>query len=62
MVLEVTGSASTIVYQPLPTDDPTRRRPDITLAQAELGWSPTVALRDGIARTAAYLAPIVRPS
>ncbi len=62
VVLEVTGSASTIVYQALPTDDPTRRCPDITLARTELGWSPTVALRDGIARTAEYLAPIVRPS
>jgi dTDP-glucose 4,6-dehydratase len=62
LVLEVTGSDSGLVYQPLPTDDPTRRCPDITLAQKELGWSPTVSFRDGIARTAEYLAPIVRPS
>ncbi len=62
LVLEVTGSASELAYAPLPTDDPTRRCPDITLARAELGWAPTVDLREGIARTAAYLAPIVRPT
>jgi dTDP-glucose 4,6-dehydratase len=62
VVLEVTGSASSLVYQPLPTDDPTRRCPDITLARRELGWSPTVALRDGIARTMEYLAPLVVPA
>ncbi|MGP0030904.1 MAG: UDP-glucuronic acid decarboxylase family protein [Acidimicrobiales bacterium] len=55
LVLEVTGSASTVAFEPLPTDDPTRRRPDITLARRELGWSPTVELRDGIARTVSYL-------
>jgi dTDP-glucose 4,6-dehydratase len=61
VVLEVTGSASSMVFQPLPTDDPTRRCPDITLARRELGWSPTVSLRDGIARTMEYLAPLVVP-
>jgi dTDP-glucose 4,6-dehydratase len=60
VVLEVTGSASPITFAPLPVDDPTRRCPDISLAQAALGWKPTVALRDGIAATAAYLAPRVR--
>ena len=49
-------------FEPLPTDDPTRRCPDITLARATLGWSPSTELRDGIARTIAYLAPIVTPS
>jgi nucleoside-diphosphate-sugar epimerase len=62
VVLEVTGSTSTITYQPLPTDDPTRRCPDITLARSALGWSPTTELRVGIARTVEYLAPIVMPS
>jgi dTDP-glucose 4,6-dehydratase len=55
-VLEVTGSASEVVFEPLPTDDPTRRCPDITLARTELGWSPTVGLREGIERTIAYFA------
>ncbi len=59
LVLEVTGSRSTIVYEDLPTDDPTRRCPDITLATEQLGWSPDTALRDGIARTIEYLAPQV---
>ena len=56
LVLEVSGSTSTIMFEPLPTDDPTRRCPDITLARTELGWSPTIELRDGIARTIEYLA------
>jgi dTDP-glucose 4,6-dehydratase len=62
VVLEVTGSDSSIVHKPLPTDDPTRRCPDITKAQAELGWSPTIELRDGIARTMEYLAQRVVPA
>ncbi|HEX3794308.1 MAG TPA: UDP-glucuronic acid decarboxylase family protein [Acidimicrobiales bacterium] len=57
LIIELTGSGSTVTFEELPTDDPTRRCPDITLAQRELGWSPTVALRDGIARTIEYLAP-----
>jgi dTDP-glucose 4,6-dehydratase len=54
-VLEVTGSSSEIVYEPLPVDDPTQRRPDITLAREVLGWEPQVDLREGLARTAAFL-------
>jgi nucleoside-diphosphate-sugar epimerase len=60
LVLELSGSDSPITFEPLPTDDPTRRCPDITLAITELGWQPKVALRDGIARTLTYLAPRVR--
>jgi nucleoside-diphosphate-sugar epimerase len=59
LVLEVADSDSPIVYLPLPTDDPTRRCPDITLAISELGWKPTTDLRDGLAATVAYLAPRV---
>jgi nucleoside-diphosphate-sugar epimerase len=59
-VLEVTGSESGIVFQPLPTDDPTRRCPDITLARTELGWEPRVGLREGIERTIEYFAERVR--
>jgi nucleoside-diphosphate-sugar epimerase len=62
LVLEVTGSRSTIVYEALPTDDPTRRCPDITLATEQLGWSPTTELRDGIARTIEYLATRLDPA
>ena len=51
MVKELTGSKSEIVFQPLPQDDPVRRRPDITLAKAKLHWEPTIPLRDGLTRT-----------
>ena len=50
MVKEVTGSKSEVVFEPLPVDDPTRRRPDITLATRELGWRPEVDLRTGLTR------------
>ena len=53
-VLEVTGSSSELTFEPLPTDDPVQRRPDIGLARAVLGWEPEVNLADGLARTAAW--------
>jgi dTDP-glucose 4,6-dehydratase len=53
VVIEVTGSESEIVHAALPVDDPKQRRPDITLARELLGWSPEVALRDGLAQTIA---------
>jgi dTDP-glucose 4,6-dehydratase len=53
-ILSVTGSKSAIVHQPLPKDDPTRRRPDIAKARALLGWEPTVALREGLQKSLAY--------
>ncbi len=54
IVIELTGSKSSIVKRPLPADDPMQRRPDITLARERLGWQPTIALRDGLVRTIAY--------
>jgi dTDP-glucose 4,6-dehydratase len=54
LVIEVTQSNSEIVYEPLPQDDPTQRRPDITLARTRLGWEPKVQLREGLARTAEW--------
>jgi UDP-glucuronate decarboxylase len=53
-IKELTGSSSTISYEPLPTDDPTRRKPDISRAIEHLGWQPTVALDDGLRRTIDY--------
>jgi dTDP-glucose 4,6-dehydratase len=50
MVKQVTGSKSEVVFEPLPVDDPTRRRPDITLATRELGWRPEIDLRTGLTR------------
>ena len=52
IVLEVTGSSSEIVQEPLPMDDPAQRRPDITLAREVLGWEPKIPVHDGLARTA----------
>jgi dTDP-glucose 4,6-dehydratase len=54
IVVELTGSSSEIVHEPLPVDDPTQRRPDISLARAELGWEPTVPLREGLVITAEW--------
>jgi UDP-glucuronate decarboxylase len=54
LVRELTGSSSPIETRPLPTDDPTRRRPDIDKARRVLGWEPRVAPRDGLAATIAY--------
>jgi dTDP-glucose 4,6-dehydratase len=54
MVIEVTGSSSDIVLEPLPVDDPTQRRPDITLARTHLGWEPRIDLREGLERTAEW--------
>ncbi len=53
-VAALTGSAHEVVYFPLPSDDPTRRRPDITQAREVLGWEPTIALADGLQRTVEY--------
>lgn len=51
LILELTGSQSTISYQPLPADDPRQRQPDIALAGTALGWRPQTNLRDGLVRT-----------
>ncbi|MGH7701181.1 MAG: UDP-glucuronic acid decarboxylase family protein [Gemmatimonadales bacterium] len=53
-VLALTGSRSPIARQPLPTDDPKVRQPDITRARETLGWEPQVTLDDGLRRTVAY--------
>ncbi len=54
IVLEVTGSSSAIERHPLPTDDPTQRKPDITRAREILGWEPQIQLREGVERTVDY--------
>jgi nucleoside-diphosphate-sugar epimerase len=50
-ILELTGSASILDFQPKVVDDPTQRRPNIDLAKNKLGWEPTVSLRDGLKKT-----------
>src|SRR6516165_3985574 len=54
IVVDITGSASKIIHRPLPTDDPKQRQPEISKAQELLGWRPTVPLRVGLTKTAAY--------
>ena len=58
-VLAITGSKSEIVHKPLPEDDPQQRRPDITLARRELGWEPSVALKEGLEKTIQYFESII---
>lgn len=47
-------SKSKAIYKPLPSDDPKRRKPDISLAKEVLGWEPTIPLQEGLAKTIAY--------
>ncbi len=53
-IIEIIGSKSKIVYRDLPSDDPTQRQPDITLASEKLGWNPTVELHEGLKKTIPY--------
>lgn len=53
-VAELVGCTAGVVLHPRPTDDPERRKPDITLARTELGWEPVVPARDGLAQTVAW--------
>ena len=55
-VIAMTGTRGDIVYQPLPQDDPRRRRPDIARAREQLGWSPRVSIEEGLERTCAWFA------
>ncbi|MGA8243029.1 MAG: UDP-glucuronic acid decarboxylase family protein [Desulfobacterales bacterium] len=53
-IITLTGVKSTIVYKPLPQDDPLQRKPDITLAREKLGWNPVTDLENGLQRTIDY--------
>jgi len=59
-VIELTGSKSKLVFEPLPDDDPKQRKPDITLAREKLGWEPTVPLREGLKKTIEYFAGLLK--
>jgi dTDP-glucose 4,6-dehydratase len=59
-VLNVTGAKSGILFQPLPQDDPTRRRPDITKARELLGWEPKIKLRHGLEKSLEYFKACIR--
>jgi dTDP-glucose 4,6-dehydratase len=58
VIQKLTGSMSKIVFEPLPQDDPKRRRPDISKAKRVLGWEPTVPLEEGLKPTIAYFQSI----
>lgn len=60
LVKEITHSPSEIVFKPLPQDDPKQRRPDISLARRLLGWEPRVPVREGLERTVAHFASLVK--
>jgi UDP-glucuronate decarboxylase len=59
VVVEITNSKSEIVNNPLPLDDPKQRCPDISLAKSTLNWKPTIELKEGIEKTAAYFKQII---
>lgn len=59
IIIDMTNSKSKIVFKPLPQDDPLQRRPDISLAKAELGWEPKVDLREGLSKTISYFRNII---
>ena len=54
LVIELTGTKSKIKFEPLPSDDPRQRKPDISKAMAILGWEPKTHLREGLVKTIAY--------
>ena len=60
LVLEITGSKSKLVNEPLPLDDPTQRCPDIEFARDSLGWVPKTSLREGLEKTIEYFEAVVR--
>ena len=59
LVIKLTNSRSKLVFCPLPQDDPTQRKPDISLAQKELSWQPTVPLEEGLKYTIEYFKKIL---
>ena len=59
LVIELTGSGSTLDFRALPADDPRQRKPDITVARTVLGWEPRVQLREGLGRTIEYFREVV---
>jgi UDP-glucuronate decarboxylase len=58
-LIRMTGSASPIIFRPLPQDDPIQRRPDITLAREKLGWEPRIQLSEGLEKTIAYFRTVI---
>ncbi|MDO5305134.1 MAG: GDP-mannose 4,6-dehydratase, partial [bacterium] len=59
-IIRLTNSNSKIIHKPLPSDDPTRRRPDITLAKEKLGWEPKVDIDEGLMKTIEYFDKLLK--
>lgn len=60
IIIELTDSTSKIIFQPLPSDDPTQRCPDISLAKNKLGWEPVVSLKNGLIKTIEYFRSVLK--
>jgi len=59
-IIELIGSKSKIIYKPLPSDDPTRRKPDISLAKKNLNWEPKISMEEGLIKTIKYFADLLK--
>lgn len=59
-VVDLTGSSSKLIFSPLPSDDPRKRRPDISQARSLLKWEPRVVLREGLCKTIAYFDQLLK--
>ena len=59
-VIDLTGSSSSVVFKPLPQDDPMKRKPDISLAKSELKWEPRIMLEDGLVKTIRYFEGLLK--
>lgn len=60
IIVKLSGSKSRLVFRPLPTDDPVRRKPEITVARKEFQWTPKVSLEEGLLKTIEYFRPIAK--
>jgi UDP-glucuronate decarboxylase len=59
-VIQLTGSKSRLIFEPLPSDDPTQRQPDITLAKQKLGWEPKIQLQEGLKKAIPYFEGLLK--
>jgi UDP-glucuronate decarboxylase len=59
LVIELSNSSSKIVFRPLPSDDPCKRKPNLTLAKEKLGYAPSVPIKDGLLKTIEYFEKIL---